>query len=44
MQAGHNRHEDIMESIDLFGTEVLPEFIERDEADAGRPSRRDGSR
>jgi alkanesulfonate monooxygenase SsuD/methylene tetrahydromethanopterin reductase-like flavin-dependent oxidoreductase (luciferase family) len=30
MQAGHNRHEDIMESIELFGTEVLPEFIERD--------------
>ena len=32
MQAGHNRHEHIMESIELFGTEVLPEFIERDEA------------
>ena len=32
MQAGHNRHEDIMESIELFGTQVLPEFIERDEA------------
>ena len=32
MQAGHNRHEDIMESIELFGTEVLPEFVERDEA------------
>jgi len=31
MQAGHNRHEDIMESIALFGTEVLPEFAERDE-------------
>ncbi len=31
MQAGHNRHEDIMESLQLFGTEVLPEFIERDE-------------
>ena len=31
MQAGHNRHEDIMESIELFGTEVLPEFAERDE-------------
>jgi alkanesulfonate monooxygenase SsuD/methylene tetrahydromethanopterin reductase-like flavin-dependent oxidoreductase (luciferase family) len=24
MQAGHNRHEDIMESIELFGTQVLP--------------------
>jgi alkanesulfonate monooxygenase SsuD/methylene tetrahydromethanopterin reductase-like flavin-dependent oxidoreductase (luciferase family) len=32
MQAGHNRHEDIMESIELFGTQVLPEFLERDEA------------
>jgi alkanesulfonate monooxygenase SsuD/methylene tetrahydromethanopterin reductase-like flavin-dependent oxidoreductase (luciferase family) len=34
MQAGHNRHEHIMESIELFGSEVLPEFIERDEAAA----------
>lgn len=32
MQAGRNRHEHIMESLELFGTEVLPEFIERDEA------------
>lgn len=32
MQAGHNRHEHIMESIELFGREVLPEFLERDEA------------
>jgi hypothetical protein len=32
MQAGHNRHEHIMESIELFGTEVLPEFVARDEA------------
>ena len=32
MQAGKNRHEHIMESIELFGTEVLPEFVERDEA------------
>jgi hypothetical protein len=31
MQAGKNRHEHIMESIELFGTQVLPEFIERDE-------------
>jgi alkanesulfonate monooxygenase SsuD/methylene tetrahydromethanopterin reductase-like flavin-dependent oxidoreductase (luciferase family) len=30
-QAGKNRHEDIMESIELFGREVLPEFKERDE-------------
>jgi alkanesulfonate monooxygenase SsuD/methylene tetrahydromethanopterin reductase-like flavin-dependent oxidoreductase (luciferase family) len=34
MQAGHNRHDHIMESIELFGTQVLPEFIERDEAGA----------
>ncbi len=31
LQAGRNRHEDIMESIELFGHEVLPEFAERDE-------------
>jgi hypothetical protein len=32
MQAGKNRHEDIMASLELFGTEVLPEFKDRDEA------------
>jgi alkanesulfonate monooxygenase SsuD/methylene tetrahydromethanopterin reductase-like flavin-dependent oxidoreductase (luciferase family) len=32
MQAGKNRHEDIMESLELFGSEVLPEFAERDGA------------
>ena len=32
MQAGRNRHEDICEAIELFGTEVLPEFKERDAA------------
>jgi len=31
-QAGNNRHEHIMESLELFGREVLPEFRERDEA------------
>ena len=31
-QAGMNRHEHIMESLELFGAEVLPEFKERDEA------------
>ncbi|MEJ5254226.1 MAG: LLM class flavin-dependent oxidoreductase [Acidimicrobiales bacterium] len=31
LQAGRNRHEHIMESIELFGREVLPEFAERDE-------------
>jgi hypothetical protein len=29
--AGRNRHEDVMESLELFGKEVLPEFAERDE-------------
>jgi hypothetical protein len=32
LQAGKNQHEHIMEAIELFGTEVLPEFAERDEA------------
>jgi alkanesulfonate monooxygenase SsuD/methylene tetrahydromethanopterin reductase-like flavin-dependent oxidoreductase (luciferase family) len=32
LQAGRNRHEHIMESIELFGREVLPEFRDRDEA------------
>ncbi|MCX7619583.1 MAG: LLM class flavin-dependent oxidoreductase [Acidimicrobiales bacterium] len=31
MQAGRNRHEHIMESLELFAAEVLPEFKERDE-------------
>lgn len=31
-QAGNNRHEHIMESLELFGRTVLPEFQERDEA------------
>jgi isopentenyl diphosphate isomerase/L-lactate dehydrogenase-like FMN-dependent dehydrogenase len=30
-QAGKNRHEHIMESLELFGREVLPEFMEREE-------------
>jgi alkanesulfonate monooxygenase SsuD/methylene tetrahydromethanopterin reductase-like flavin-dependent oxidoreductase (luciferase family) len=29
-QAGKNRHEHIMEALELFGREVLPEFKERD--------------
>jgi alkanesulfonate monooxygenase SsuD/methylene tetrahydromethanopterin reductase-like flavin-dependent oxidoreductase (luciferase family) len=29
-QAGKNRHDHIMESLELFGREVLPEFIDRD--------------
>ena len=31
MQAGRNRHEDIMESMELFSREVMPEFKDRDE-------------
>jgi alkanesulfonate monooxygenase SsuD/methylene tetrahydromethanopterin reductase-like flavin-dependent oxidoreductase (luciferase family) len=31
MQCGNNRHEHIMEAIELFGREVLPEFKERDD-------------
>jgi alkanesulfonate monooxygenase SsuD/methylene tetrahydromethanopterin reductase-like flavin-dependent oxidoreductase (luciferase family) len=30
-QAGKNRHDHIMESLELFGRDVLPEFKERDE-------------
>jgi alkanesulfonate monooxygenase SsuD/methylene tetrahydromethanopterin reductase-like flavin-dependent oxidoreductase (luciferase family) len=30
LQAGRNEHEHIMESLELFGREVLPEFAERD--------------
>ena len=30
-QAGKNRHEHVMESLELFGREVLPEFKDRDE-------------
>src|SRR6059058_351709 len=44
MQAGHNRHEHIMEAIDLFGTEVLPEFAERaDAADRAKDERLTGA-
>ncbi len=32
LQAGRNRHEHICESIELFATEVMPEFAERAEA------------
>jgi alkanesulfonate monooxygenase SsuD/methylene tetrahydromethanopterin reductase-like flavin-dependent oxidoreductase (luciferase family) len=31
LQAGRNRHEHIMESLELFAREVMPEFKERDE-------------
>lgn len=39
-QAGKNRHEHIMESLELFGTEVLPEFAERDEKQTRDKQRR----
>ena len=31
-QAGNNRHEHICESLELFATEVMPEFAERADA------------
>ena len=40
LQAGRTRHEHIMESIELFGREVLPEFIERDAAAVDRKLQR----
>ena len=39
-QAGNNRHEHIMESLELFGREVLPEFAERDEAQQAAKAKR----
>jgi alkanesulfonate monooxygenase SsuD/methylene tetrahydromethanopterin reductase-like flavin-dependent oxidoreductase (luciferase family) len=37
LQAGRNRHDHICESIELFASEVMPEFAERsDAADAAR--------
>jgi alkanesulfonate monooxygenase SsuD/methylene tetrahydromethanopterin reductase-like flavin-dependent oxidoreductase (luciferase family) len=39
-QAGKNRHEHIMESLELFGKEVLPEFAEREEKRARDKQRR----
>ena len=39
-QAGKTRHEDIMESLELFGTEVLPEFADRDEAQRAEKAHR----
>ena len=32
-QCGDRKHEDIMESIELFGRELLPEFKERHQRD-----------
>jgi alkanesulfonate monooxygenase SsuD/methylene tetrahydromethanopterin reductase-like flavin-dependent oxidoreductase (luciferase family) len=31
MQAGRNKHEHIMEALELFGREIMPEFKDRDE-------------
>ena len=39
-QAGRNRHEDICESLELFATEVMPEFVERDAAADAAKERR----
>ncbi len=42
--SGKNRHEDVMESLELFGREVLPEFVDRQErAEADKASRLDGA-
>ena len=39
-QAGRNRHEDICESLELFATEVMGEFVERDAAGAAARAER----
>jgi alkanesulfonate monooxygenase SsuD/methylene tetrahydromethanopterin reductase-like flavin-dependent oxidoreductase (luciferase family) len=39
-QVGYNRHEDICESLELFGKTVLPEFAERDLAHQARKRER----
>jgi alkanesulfonate monooxygenase SsuD/methylene tetrahydromethanopterin reductase-like flavin-dependent oxidoreductase (luciferase family)/putative sterol carrier protein len=44
LQAGPNRHEHIVESLELFGAEVLPEFAARaDEADRAVDERLGGA-
>jgi alkanesulfonate monooxygenase SsuD/methylene tetrahydromethanopterin reductase-like flavin-dependent oxidoreductase (luciferase family) len=40
LQAGRNRHEHIMDSIEMFGREVLPEFLERDERQSAEKAER----
>jgi len=40
LQAGRNRHEHIMDAIEIFGREVLPEFAERDEGATEHKRRR----
>jgi len=39
-QTGKNGHEHVKESLELFGREVLPEFLERDEAASVKKARR----
>jgi alkanesulfonate monooxygenase SsuD/methylene tetrahydromethanopterin reductase-like flavin-dependent oxidoreductase (luciferase family) len=39
-QAGKNRHEHIMEALELFGKDVLPEFLDRDGAAVAAKARR----
>jgi alkanesulfonate monooxygenase SsuD/methylene tetrahydromethanopterin reductase-like flavin-dependent oxidoreductase (luciferase family) len=40
LQAGHNRHEHICESLELFGREVIPHFVEgREEREAEKAER-----
>jgi alkanesulfonate monooxygenase SsuD/methylene tetrahydromethanopterin reductase-like flavin-dependent oxidoreductase (luciferase family) len=39
-QTGRNRHEHIMESLELLGREVLPEFRERDEKQRSEKAKR----
>jgi alkanesulfonate monooxygenase SsuD/methylene tetrahydromethanopterin reductase-like flavin-dependent oxidoreductase (luciferase family) len=39
-QAGRNRHEHIMESLELFAKEILPEFADRDAAAQAPKARR----
>ena len=40
LQAGRNRHEHIMESLEIFGTQIMGEFAERDEAHVAARERR----
>ena len=39
-QAGHTEHEDICASYELLAKEVMPEFMERDERNAGKKQAR----
>jgi alkanesulfonate monooxygenase SsuD/methylene tetrahydromethanopterin reductase-like flavin-dependent oxidoreductase (luciferase family) len=40
MQAGRNRHDHIMEALELFGRDILPEFKDRDEKLRAEKARR----